>query len=66
MTNVCSGWILGNIPSQKEWSGSGTAAQGVLGSPSLEVFQSRGDAALRDVLRVVGVGLGDLSGLFQL
>jgi len=37
--------------------------------PSLEVFQNRGDVALRDVVRGhgggVGVGLGDLRGLFQ-
>ena len=44
-----SGWILGKFSSQKERCCSGTAAQGVLGSPSLEVSQSHGDVALRDV-----------------
>jgi len=42
----------------------------VVQSPSLEVFQSRVDVALRDVGSGHGgggllVGLGDLSGLFQ-
>ena len=47
------------------------AAQGGgVESPSLEVFKSRGDVALRDMVRGHGgdgltVGLGDLSGLFQ-
>ena len=46
------------------------AAQGVVQSPSLEVFQSRVDAALRDVVSGHGagglvVGLGDIRGLFQ-
>jgi len=63
------GWILGNISSQKEWLGTGTAAQGVVESPSLEVFMNHGDVALRDVVMNtvgwVGVGLGDLRGLFQ-
>jgi len=44
-----SGWILGKNSSQKEWQCSGTAAQGVLGSPSLEACENRGDVALRDV-----------------
>ena len=35
----------------------GTAAQGVLGSPSLEVFKNHGDVALGDV-GMVGVGWG--------
>ena len=63
-----SGWILGTISSQKEQCCSGTAVQGVVGSPSLEVFCICGDVALRDVGMVgwVGVGLGDLRGLFQL
>ena len=43
----------------KEQSGSGTAARGVGGSPSLGVSQSRGDVALRDV----GSGHGLLQGL---
>jgi len=34
----------------------------VVGSPSLGVFQSRGDVALRDV---GGGWVGDLRGLFQ-
>jgi len=41
----------------------------VMGSPSLEVFQNHGDVALRTwsvgMVGWVGVGLGDLSGLFQ-
>ena len=45
-----SGWILENIYFLKEWSGSGTAAQGVVGSPSMEVLQNCGDVALRDVV----------------
>ena len=67
-----SGWKLGKISSPKELSGTGTAAQGVGGGggpPSLEVFQNRGDVALRDVLSGHGgVGWGwtwDLRGLFQ-
>ena len=50
-----SGWIVGKI--QK----SGDAvAQGVVESPSLEVFRSHGDVALRDVVsghRGGGLGL---------
>ena len=34
------GWILGKIYPQKEWYCSGTAAQGVVESPSLEVFRA--------------------------
>ena len=45
------------------------AAQGAVGSPSLETLQNRGDVALRDVgmgmVGWVGVGLDDPSGLFQ-
>ena len=33
-------WILGNISSLKEWSGTGTAAQRVGKSLSLEVFKN--------------------------
>ena len=40
---------MGNISSLKEQCCSGTAAHGVVGSPSLEVSQSCGDVALRDV-----------------
>ncbi len=40
-----------------------------MGLPSLEVLQSHGDVALTDVVMGMvgwaGVGLGDLSGLFQ-
>ena len=40
-----------------------------MGSPSMEVFQSHGGVALRDVVMGTvgwaGVGLGDLRGLFQ-
>ena len=42
--------ILGKNSSPKEWSGIGTAAQGVVESPSLEVFQNHGDLALRAML----------------
>ena len=43
----------------------------VVGSPSLEVLKNHGDVALRAVVMGtqwgwVGVGLGDLRGLFQL
>ena len=51
-----SGWEPGRISSQKEWCCSGTAAQGVVGSPSLEVLQNCGDVVLRDV--VMGTVLG--------
>jgi len=48
----------------------GTAAQGVVAAPSLEVAKNHGDVALRDVVMgTVGggwVGLGDLRPLFQL
>lgn len=33
-----------------EWCCTDTASQGVVGSPSLEVLQSHGDVALRDVI----------------
>jgi len=60
---------LGKISSQKEWCCSGTAAQRGVGSPSLEVFQSRRDVALGEVVMGMvgwfGVGLDDLRGLFQ-
>jgi len=36
--------------SPKEQYCSGTAAQGVVGSPSLQVLQRHGDVALRDVV----------------
>ena len=43
----------------KEWSGTGTAAQGVGMSLPLEVFQHRGDVALRDAVSGHGgVGWG--------
>jgi len=35
------------------------------GSPSPEVFEKRGDVALRDVWGGTRVGIGDLRGLFQ-
>ena len=54
-----SGWISGKVSSWKEQPGTGTAAQGMVGSLSLEVFQSRGDVALRDVVSGHGgVGWG--------
>jgi len=42
--------MLGETSSEKEQSGSGTAAQGVVGSLALEVLQNCGDVALRDVV----------------
>ena len=44
----CKGFE-GQIFSPKEQCCSGTAAWGVVGSLTLEVFQSRGDVAVRDV-----------------
>ena len=61
------GWVGGvtlgirNVSSPKGQCCGGTAAHGVVASPSLEVFQSRGDVALRDVGTVGWVG--DLGGL---
>ena len=71
MTSDCSrggsGWILGKTP-PKEQCCTGTAAQGVVGSPTLEVLQKYGDVALRDVVMCMvgwaGVGVGNLSGHF--
>jgi len=41
-----------------------------VGSPSMEVFKNHGDVALREVVRghggMIGVGVDDLIGLFQL
>ena len=58
------------VPFPLNCIGVGTAAQGVVGSPSLEESQSHGDVALRDVVMGmvgwVGVGLGDLRGLSAL
>jgi len=49
-----SAWILGKNDSQKHWC---RAAQGLVGSASLEVLQNCGDVALRDVVMgMVGVG----------
>ena len=50
-----SGWMLGMIPSPKERSGA--AAQGVVGSSSLEAFKNHGDVALKDVVSGHG-GMG--------
>ena len=47
-------WILGK--SLKERLGTGTAAQEVGKSPSLEVFQNHRDVALRDVVSGHGGG----------
>jgi len=59
-----SGWLLGKTSCPKQWQCIGTAAQGVVESPSLEVFRDHGDVALRDVVMGmvgwVGVGPGDL------
>jgi len=54
-----SAWVLRKLPSQKEWSGTSTGCLGGGGSPSLEVFQSHGDVALRH-MGMVGLGLGIL------
>jgi len=47
---------------------SSLPAQGVVGSPSLEVLQNHGDVAQRDVVMGMvgwaGIGLDDLRGLF--
>lgn len=51
-------WKLGPISASEEQQGSGTAAQGGVDSPCLEMSQSPGDVALRDVL-------GDPRGLLQ-
>ena len=59
-TRGWSGWILGKNSSPKEWSGTGTAAQGVVGSPNMEVFQNHIDVAPRDVASEHG---GDGQGL---
>ena len=64
---MATGWMLGKISSLKEHCCSGTAAQGVVGSPSLEVLQNR-DTALGDTVTGHGGGgltggLGDLRGL---
>ena len=65
---LSSGWIVGKS-SAKEQCCSGTAACGVVWSPSLGVSQSRGDVALRDVGSghggVGGVGFGDPRELLQ-
>lgn len=55
-TSSALGWerILGEISYLSEWWCVGTAAQGVLGSPSLRVFQNRGDVALRDTVSGYG------------
>jgi len=55
LSKTNSVWRLGIISSFKEWWCSGTAVQGVLGSLSLQVFQSCGDVALRDV-GMMGMG----------
>lgn len=36
-----SAWMTGNVCPLEEWLGSGIAAQGVVGSPSLEVLRRR-------------------------
>lgn len=54
---------------QKEWSALAQAAQGVVQSLPLEVFQDHGDVTLRDTVNTGGGwmdGLDDLRGLFNL
>ena len=57
-----SGWILGNISSQKgavkQWH---RLLSEVVESPSLEVFKKCVDVTLKDVGMVGMVGVGDLS-----
>ena len=73
MSSCCtrggSDWILGEISTPKKQPGTGTATQGVGGRLlSLEVLQTHGDVALRDVGSGHGVGevvLGDLRGFLQ-
>jgi len=65
-----SGWVSGNISSLKKQSGIGTAAQGVVESPSMEAFIKKIDVALRDTVSGhsgdgMMVGLDDPSGPFQ-
>lgn len=66
----CSHWILGIIPSQKEWIGIGTGCPGNWWSPSVEVFKREPDVALGDPIygglgsALLMVGL-DLKRLFQ-
>jgi len=43
--------MLGNISSPKERCCSGTAAQEVVGSPSMEELQNCGDVTLRNMVR---------------
>ena len=67
-----SGWILGNISSQKKMvKYSNKQPREVVGSPPLEVFKIRVDVVLRDMVSGHGgdglmVALDDLGGLFQL
>jgi len=59
-----SGWILGKTSPKERW-GTGTAAQVVVGSLSLEVLQSHADVALKDVGSWTWWGgPGDLEGSF--
>ena len=55
----------GDFFSKKNGDAVAQLSREAVGSPSLEVFKSCGDVALRDVGMVgwVGVGLCDLSGL---
>lgn len=61
-------WLL--ISSEEDWQCSGTAAQGVVGLPSLEVLKNHRDGALKDMVNGQGenelmAGFDDLHGLFQ-
>ena len=65
-----SDWLLVKNSSLKEWLGIGTAAQGVVESPSMEAFIKKIDVALRDTVSGhsgdgMMVVLDDPSGPFQ-
>jgi len=63
---IVDGWILGKVffleRMVMQWH---RRPREVMGSPSLQVFQKRGDEALWDGGDGLVLGLNDLSGLFQ-